>query len=190
MAEELTPIRVTEWMSGGGVPCWRVAHQRPDGRIHEHVFPQTTLEWRMAEYGLPTIDEALDVVLHEPWAIDPADQMLARDDAATRQGMVTRVKGPVVDYEPTRLHNADSIDDAREAHRIRIADAKARVHVVPPKGKPDPLDTIRARHGVTDAGVREKAALVDAARRAYRGEAPTPQPDIVFDPEAHQRTRT
>lgn len=190
MAEELIPVEVTARTSGGGTPCWMVTYQLADGRIHGHVFPQETLEWRMAEYGLDSIDEALDVVLHEPWAITPSEPWLIPADAATRAGMVVRVKGPVVDYEPIALHNADSIDDARTAHRIRIADAKTRVHVVPPKGKPDPLDTIRQRHGVTDDGIRNKATLVDTARHANRGEAPTPQPDIIFDPEARLRTLT
>lgn len=190
MAEELTPIEVTARSSGAGTPCWMVTYQLADGRTHCHVFPQSTLEWRMAEYGLETVDEALDIVLHEPWAITPSEAWLVPADAAARQGMVTRVRGPVVDYEPIQLHNADSIDDARAAHRLRIADAKTRVHVVKPKGKDDPLDTIRARHGVTADGVREKAALVDAARRAHRGELPTPKPEIVLDPEARQRTRT
>lgn len=190
MAEELIPIEVAERTSGGGTPCWVVTYQLADGRMHGHVFPQATLEWRMAEYGLDGIDEALDVVLHEPWAITPSEPWLIPADAATRQGMVVRTRGPAVDYEPIALHNADSIDDARTAHRIRIADAKNRVHVVPPDGKPDPLDIIRQRHGVTEEGVQEKAALVDTVRRANRGEAPQPQPDIIIDPEARQRART
>lgn len=190
MAEELVPIEVAERTSGSGTPCWMVTYRLTDGSTHGHVFPQETLEWRMAEYGLDSIDEALDVVLHEPWAITPSEAWLIPADAATRQGMVTRVKGPAVDYEPIQLHNADTIDDAREAHRVRIADAKTRVHVVKPKGKPDLLDVIRARHGVTDDGIREKAALVDEARRAYRGELPQPKPDIIRDPEAHRRART
>lgn len=187
MAEEITPVQVTEWTTGSGTPCWRVTHQRPDGSMHGHVFPQSTLEWRVAEYGLDSIDEALDIVLHEPWATDPADPMQARDDAAVRVGMVVRKNGPAVDYEAIALHSADSIEDAREAHRIRIADAKTRVHVVPPKGQPDPLDIIRARHGVTDAGVQEKAAFVDAIRRSLRGETVRPPEDILVDPDTHQR---
>lgn len=154
-----------------GAQIWMVSARKPDGTIHAHAFPPAAIEWRMAEYGLDTVDDALDMVLHEPWATDPLDPLQARDDAAVRQGMVVRAPGPGVDYEPIRLHNADSIDDARTAHRIRIADAKTRVTVKPPKGKPDPLDIIRARHGVTDEGLRQKAALVDATRRSHRGEA-------------------
>ena len=162
-----------------GPPIWMVAMGKPDGSIHAHAFPPSIIEWRMAEYGLDTVDEALDIVLHEPWTTNPLDALTRRDDAALRQGMVVRVPGQVVDYEPIRLHNADSIDDARTAHRIRIADAKTRVHVQPPKGKPDPLDTIRARHGVTDDGLRAKALLVEDARRSVRGEPAVRVPSAI-----------
>ncbi|MFE4671123.1 hypothetical protein [Streptomyces sp. NPDC056723] len=188
MAEEWTSWSVAEWTSGGGMACWKVQSQRPDGTTHIHVFPQSTLEWRMAEYGLETVDEALDMVLHEPFATDPADPLLARDDAALRVGMVTRLPGTVEDYDTIRLHNADTIADAREAQDIRVADVKTgRVRIVPPEGEPDPLDIIRQRHRCTDDGIREKAALVDAARRAYRGEALPPADDIILDTAAHER---
>lgn len=173
--------------NGQGVPIWLVSMLKPDGTIHCHAFPPAAIEWRMAEYDVG-IGEAIDIVLHEPWATSPMDPLRARDDAALRAGMVVRVPGPVEDYEPIRLHNAETIDDAREAHRIRIADAKTRVTVRAPKGKQDPLDRLR-QQGVTEEGLREKVALVDRARRAIRGERPVPQPDIVIDPEASGRNR-
>jgi len=142
-----------------GTPIWMVSMQKPDGGIHCHAFPPSTIEWRMAEYGLDSVAEALDIVLHEPYAIDPSDPFGAIVDPAAKAGA-----------EPIRLHNAPTITEARAAHRVRIADAKTRVRVTPPKGKPDPLDAIRQRHGVTERGLREKAALVDAARRSVRGE--------------------
>lgn len=169
-----------------GQPIWLVSMQKPDGTIHCHAFPPSAVEWRMAEYELGNVDEALDIVLHEPFATNPADPLQARDDAAVRAGMVVRAPGPALDYEPITLHSADTIKDARDAHRIRISDAKTRVQVKAPKGKPDPLDAIR-QYGVTDEGLRQKATLVDAARRSVRGEAPMPQPDIIFDPEVRHR---
>lgn len=188
MAEEWIPTQVAEWTSGGGMACWTVQAQRPDGTTHLHVFPQATLEWRMAEYQLDSIDEALDMILHEPHATDPMDPLLARDDSAVRRGMVTRTPGPVLDYDPIRLHNADTIDDAREAQRIRIADAKeSRVRIVTPTSEPDPLDMIRQRHGCTQDGIRAKTELVDQARRAYRGETAPPVDNIILDTEAHER---
>lgn len=188
MADEWTPIEVTEFTARSGAPCWKVQYLRPDGNAYWHVFPHATLEWRMAEYQLDNVDEALDMILHEPHASDPMDPLLARDDSAVRRGMVTRTPGPVLDYDATRLHNADTIDDAREAHRIRIADAKeSRVRIVPPTSEPDPLDMIRQRHGCTQDGIRAKTELVDQARRAYRGETAPPVDDIILDTSAHER---
>lgn len=190
MAEEWAPVDVTEVVTRSGVACWQVRHQRPDGDIHGHVFPQDALEWRMAEYGLESIEDALDMVLHEPFATDPADPLLARDDAALRVGMVTRAPGPVLDYDTIRLHNADTIADARAAQNIRVDDVKAsRVRIVPPDGLTDPLDVIRERHGCTAEGIREKAALVDAARRAFRGETASPVGDTIFDTSADEHSR-
>lgn len=160
--------------NGQGLPIWLVSMVKPDGSVHCHAFPPAAIEWRMAEYGLDTVDEALDVILHEPFATSPTDPLKARDDAAVRAGMVVRVPGAAEDYEPIRLHNADAIGDARDAHRLRIADAKKRVHVKPPRGGRDPLDAVREQHGVTEEGLRLKTILVDAARRGMRGE-PVPE---------------
>jgi len=158
-----------------GTPVWMVGMLKPDGSIHAHAFPPSAIEWRMAEYGFDTVDEALDVVLHEPFAVDPQDSFQRLTDPAAQAGMVVRMPGRSVD-EPVCLHNAPTIAAAREAHRLRIADAKTRVRVNPPKGKPDPLDIIREHHGVTATGLRIKTALVDAARCGVRGE---PMPDAT-----------
>lgn len=170
-------LAATATTTGSGTPIWMVSMRKPDGQIHCHAFPPSAIEWRMAEYGFNS-EEALDCVLHEPWAADPQDPVKAKDDPAVLQGMVVRAAGPVVDWEPIRLHNADTIADARAAHRIRIADAKTRVHILPPKGKADPLDVIRQQNGVTEDGLREKAARVDAARRSVRGQAVPGGPSV------------
>jgi hypothetical protein len=169
-----------------GTPIWMVSMRKPDGTIHAHSFPPSTIEWRMAEYGLDSVDEALDIILHEPWAADPTDPMQAREDPAALVGMTVLQAGAAA-AEPIRLHNAPTIADAREAHRLRIADAKTRIRITSPKGQQDPLDIIRQQHGVTGEGLRQKAALVDTARRAVRGETTPHKPDIVIDPEAHVR---
>ncbi|MFI6854479.1 hypothetical protein [Streptomyces sp. NPDC050416] len=170
-----------------GTPIWMVSMRKPDGSIHAHTFPPSTIEWRMAEYGLDSVDEALDIILHEPWATDPTDPIAGREDPAVRAGMTVLQAGAAT-AEPIRLHNAPTIADAREAHRLRIADAKTRIRITPPKGKQDPLDIIRQQHGVTGEGLRQKAALVDSVRRAMRGEPAPRNADIVIDPEAHTRT--
>lgn len=141
-----------------GAPRWVVHHVDQDGHGHGHVFPKGTLEWRAAEYGLDDVDEILDIVLHEPHLPDEPD----RDDAAARAGMVTSNRP---DAQPITLFNAASSADALAAHRLRIADAKKVRAVVraPAKGK-NPLDVIRAAHGITPAGLRAKRELVDTHR--------------------------
>lgn len=168
-------VQSAEKMTNGqGTSIWLVSMLKPDGTIHCHALPPAAIEWRMAEYGLDSVDEALDILLHEPFATSPMDPLKAREDAAFRVGMVVRMPGPVEGYEPIRLHNADTISDARAAHRLRIADAKSRVQVRPPSGEADPLDAIRQQHGVTEEGLRLKTALVDSARCGLRGE-PVPE---------------
>ena len=159
--------------NGQGAPIWLVSMLKPDGTIHCHAFPPSAIAWRMAEYGFDAVDEALDVILHEPFAADPMDRFGKLADPAVQAGMLVRLPGASAD-EPIRLHNAPTIAAAREAHRLRIADAKKRVQVKPPKGKTNPLDAIRRQHGVTADGLRVKTALVDAARCGVRGE-PVPE---------------
>ncbi|MCI3246300.1 hypothetical protein [Streptomyces spinosisporus] len=152
-----------------GTPIWMVTMRKPDGSIHCHTFPPSTIEWRMAEYELVNPDEALDIVLHEPYLPDAP----GRDDAALRVGLVTSTRP---DAEAITLFNAASTADARAAHRLRVADAKtSRVQVLPPSGEEDPLNVIRANHGVTARGIRAKRERVDIARwQMVYGELPVP----------------
>ncbi|MFE3031588.1 hypothetical protein ACFXKY_08055 [Streptomyces canus] len=141
-----------------GTARWVVHHVDQDGNGGGYVFPKETLEWRAAEYGLDDVDEILDMVLHEPHLPDEPD----RDDAAARAGMVTSNRP---DAEPITLFNATSSAEALAAHRLRIADAKKVRAVVraPAKGK-NPLDAIRAAHGITTTGLRTKREAVDVHR--------------------------
>jgi hypothetical protein len=148
---------VTERLNRG-VPRWVVHHIDQDGSGGSYVFPKETLEWRAAEYGLTDVDEILDMILHEFHLPDEPD----RDDAAARAGMVTSNRPDAV---PITLFNAASTTDALAAHRLRIADAKkARVIVTAPAQGENPLDVIRAAHGITTAGVRAKREAVDIHR--------------------------
>lgn len=188
MDYEIEAVEATVTAQGGR--GWRVDMRKPDGTLHCHAFPWSAIEWRMAEYSLDSVEEALDMVLHEPYAVDPLDTFrdAAGRDPAARAGMTVRLAGKVA-AEPVRLHNAPTIADAREAHRLRIADAKTRVRVLPPKGKKDPLDVIREQHGVTEGGLRVKAALVTAARCGVRGE-PVPEETRRVLAEIHPTYRT
>lgn len=136
---------------------WLVHRVDQDGAGAGHVFPQETVDWRAAEYGLTDIDEILDVILHEPWL----DETPGRDDAALRAGLVTSRRP---DAQPITLFNAASTSDAHAAHRLRIDDVKqTRALVVAPAKGLNPLDVIR-RQGVDKASVRAKQELVDLHR--------------------------
>jgi hypothetical protein len=161
-----------------GTLYWSVHKTAPDGSGHGHAFPTDTLEWRAAEYGLTDIDEILDMILHEPHLPDEPD----RDDAAARAGFVTSTRP---NAEPITLFNARSSADALTAHRLRITDAKqTRAHVRPPTKGKDPLDTIRAAHGITPAGLRAKREAVDIQRwQLVYGDLPVrpPSPSSLLE---------
>lgn len=154
-------IHTVDWVSehlGRGDPCWLVHKVDQDGNGSSHLFPKVMLEWRAAEYGLTDVDEILDIVLHDPHLPDAPD----RDDAAARAGMVTSTRP---DAEPITLLNAASTADALAAHRLRVADTKqTRARVQPPAKGKNPLDIIRAQHGITADGVRAKREAVDIYR--------------------------
>ncbi|WP_030168913.1 hypothetical protein [Streptomyces sp. NRRL S-813] len=156
--------------------CWAILMARPDGSKHAYVFPKYTLEQRAAEYGLDPgdVEGLLDIVLHEQFVHAPGGP--GTQDAAARQGMLspalmnsgTARKGDMV---PTDLFNAPTIEQARDAHLARVEHAKqTRGRVRPPAKGRDPLDVIRAEHGVTAAGVAARARTVNLHRRAMRGQ--------------------
>lgn len=68
-----------------------------DGKVFNflQVFPYETIEWRMAEYGA-TVEEAVDMVLHEPFASSEDDNS-----------------------DPNFLYNAASIEDSKAWHLAR-----------------------------------------------------------------------
>ncbi|MFF4346817.1 hypothetical protein [Streptomyces sp. NPDC001530] len=159
---------VTERLTNG-VPRWLVHKIDQDGNGSGYVFPKDTLEWRAAEYGLTDVDEILDMILHEPHLPDQPD----RDDAAARVGLVTSASP---DAEPITLFNAASTADALTSHRLRIDDAKqVRAQVRPPSKGKNPLDVIRANHGITASGLRAKRERVDIHRwQLLYGDLPVP----------------
>jgi hypothetical protein len=166
--------------------CWAVVMARPDGSKHVYVFPKFTLEQRAAEYGFDPadIETLLDIVLHEQFVHSPGGEI---EDPAAAQGMLSPAlvssgmarKGQLV---PTDLFNAPTIKDARDAHLARVEHGKRnRGRVRPPAKGPDPLDQIRAEHGITTAGVAARAREVHLNRRALRGE--------LTDTEARELSR-
>lgn len=179
MAADIYEItEVGEYFPNPDTPCWYVDAQRPDGSVRRHVFPKSTLAWRAAEYGIDPADTGtlLDIVLHEHFAPHPDNPLTAADDPVLAAGLfsraaVSRGMTRAGDLVPTTLYTAETTEQAREAHLMRIAHAKTEVvHIQAPKGRGrDPLDTIRAA-GVDRSTVAEFETRVDEHRRRLRGE--------------------
>lgn len=170
-----------------GREWWHVRMTKPDGTGHVHAFPKETLEWRAAEYGLTDIGEILDIVLHEPYRIPETDPQRMHEDPALEAGIGVTAGRPIGRFKagdriPVTLYSAASTAVALAAHRLRIEHTKKNLtRVVSPKGT-DPLDVIRAGHGVDPGRVRVKRELVDVHRwnRLYGG-LPVP---VTDNPEA------
>ncbi|PRX90816.1 hypothetical protein [Allonocardiopsis opalescens] len=171
---EYTVESVTTAEPAPGHPCWRIRYRRADGEAHEHVFPADCLEWRMAEYGVDAA-EALDMVLAEPFIPDPADPARVREDVAVAAGfyapaLVARPGVAVGDTMPSTLHTADSITEARAAHRLRVAAARQRV----PLADPDKLLDQVLAESPTDPEVIAVMADHVTRARAHLRQAATP----------------
>lgn len=191
MVQEYVPVQVDEYTTGG-VECWRVLYDKPDGGQHIHVFPKMTLDARAAEYGIDPADTGtlLDIVLHEPFTPQPGDDLFdeAADPAADVVGKVPALesRGTTRAGQPTApwLFNADSIEQARRAHLARIAHCKANlVRVAAPRSAragqeaADPLDVIRQAHRPDHQLIASIREDVDKTRRRLRGErVPTALP--------------
>lgn len=172
--DERTITEITEGVIGETL-TWQVRMTDAEGKEHVHVFPQETLAWRAAEYGIDPADTdtLLDIILHEPFLPDLAVPAAAATDPAARAGLNASTlasKGSAA-VEPVQLHNAPSTSVAREAHQLRIAGVKrhTRIRIPEGKGKEDPRGEIRAR-GVDPGRVAELAECVAVLKRQARGE--------------------
>lgn len=183
-AIDYTVQTVGEYWPNPKTPCWHIVMLKPDGTLHDFIFPQVTLENLAAEYDInPTaVDDLLDIALHQQFAPSPDDP--GGEDPAGAAGMlspalVSRGTARKGDLIPTTLYTATDAAQARAAHRVRIEYAKQhRVRVVPPKGKKDPLDVIRASHGIDPGRVRAKAAAIHERRLIAQGRTARPVRDL------------
>jgi len=139
-------------LPGGDV--WLVWLDTPAGRL-PHVVPLDILEWRSAEYGIDDPDELIDIVLAEPWIRDGHDHT-----------------------HPRSLHNADSIDDARNWHRERVADVKARHRFTGPAAVRQRIRNESPMHPEAIAIKQEWVGEIRRQARAGR-QAATPPGDRV-----------
>lgn len=173
---------------------WHVTYQDVAGTVRHHVFPKNTLEWRAAEYGIDPadVDTLLDIVLHEPHAPHPDDRLTADDDPAVAAGLmstapVSRGSVRAGDLVPTTLYTAETVEQAREAHLLRIQYTKTnRVQISAPRGRRDPLDAIRQRPANPER-VAAMAQHVDRTRRRLRGEPVPDRAGLPMDPGIARR---
>lgn len=165
-----------------GMPCWHIVTRRAfpsaaaaqlhpeqadllerwEGTLAHHVMPQHTLAARAEEYDLGDLDDddvcdvALRMALHEVH-VDPDRP----DDPAAAAGYWTTIRGRRVHGA---LYTAQTIQDAREAHWLRVARVRETV-----------LDVDHAAlvsSGVRDgllAGRRAEAHRVDGLRDQVNG---------------------
>ncbi|MEU1309514.1 hypothetical protein ABZ419_11550 [Streptomyces cinnamoneus] len=169
MAIKYTVTDVAEDVQRG---LWQVTYNTGDG-THAHQFPKATLEWRAAEYGLDDPAEILDIILHEPYVPpEPSPAPVSVTSPSARAAQPERAR--------VTLYTAATTEQARTAHRELIAQVKAeRVRIEPPPKGPDPLDSIRARHGITPEGRRAKAMTVDIHRwKHLYGGLPLPTEEV------------
>ncbi|QKW22297.1 hypothetical protein HUT16_27350 [Kitasatospora sp. NA04385] len=180
MPEQYRIIAVSR-TTEGGMECWEVRQERPDGQHHLTVFPTSSLEWRAAEYDIDHrtpdgINLILDMLLHEPHLPDSPPHQAG----AAAKGLTA--SGPA----PITLRTAPDRATARAAHLERIAHTKqTRITVTSPStptGKTgivtartatDPLDVIRANHNITPEGVAEKTEFVEQVRRQFAQQQPS-----------------
>ncbi|MBO0654235.1 hypothetical protein J1792_16080 [Streptomyces triculaminicus] len=151
---------------------WQVTYETADGQRHAHHFPKATLEWRAAEYGLDDPAEILEVILHEPH--------VPREPAGAPVSLTSTTARAVAAKPRVTLYTATTTGQARDAHRELISQVKAEhVRIEAPAKGPDPLDVIRARHGITPEGRRAKAMAVDINRwKHLYGGLPVPIEEV------------
>lgn len=153
----MTTYTVTQVLNtiegNAGLHCWRVSYASDDDSPPVvHLFPESTLAWRAAEYGLDPTDTAalLDIVLHEPFipVPDPEPVRLVGQEPAKKAA-------------PVHLYNAPTIADARTAHLARIADVQAGLTI----DDPDQLLSVITARVIDPAKVEAMRGIVGRARQ-------------------------
>lgn len=172
---EYLVTNVDESFSTHGTELWRVTSMRPDNLLHCHVFPKTTMASRAAEYGIePTdTDTLLDIVLHEPYMINPLDHFYDEDeDPAFKAGLMGKAKtvvqhlhtGKVIRPGETMAawcYNCDE-ETARKAHLLRLDHCKKnRVHMLDASSK---LAVIKRGSPILSREVSELRQKINAIR--------------------------
>jgi hypothetical protein len=131
--QEIWRVKAVEEMTdtSGRIEYWVIVYEVPetvwpDGE-YRYGFPKDALEGRAAEYGLASVDEALEILLWEP--------LLARASSA---GVLQMVVPALLDSDSAREQISDRIARCGELHGvIERTDASSRSRAA------DPLQAIR-----------------------------------------------
>lgn len=145
-----------------GVEGWDIIQRTPDGSLRAHAIPKVALEWRAAEYGLESVDEIFDILLHEAYVgygiVTPPSTMnsVIKSDTPPKKSRVA------AEVPLPGLYEAKSTQEARDAHRERIAKVKTdTIRVTDPQGL---LSYITANPEMDSDSIREKRERVDTQR--------------------------
>lgn len=130
MPEEYVCKSVSEVIAPGSNERLLVfSQEKPDGTMHHYMVPKHSIEARAIEYDMDPVEDfdlVLDIVLHEPFVND-----YDSEDPAAEEGYTTEVDGRLVN---ATLWTAETIQDAREAHILRVEKAQrehTRVKISP-----------------------------------------------------------
>lgn len=113
-----------------GQEVWAVdRRKRGEKDFHRHYFPNSTMEWRAAEYDLDhtTVEgraDILDMILHEPFIAKLNPQLKSpKPKVVNGRVMMVMEAGP----DDLHLWNAPTKAKALGAHRDRLARVKQEV---------------------------------------------------------------
>ncbi|WP_433235552.1 hypothetical protein ACQPYK_25540 [Streptosporangium sp. CA-135522] len=129
--QEWTVIGLEETTDGTGrIPMWVIVYEVPEevsaDRRHRYIVPHDLLEIRAAEYGLSTVDDVLDVIVHEP--------MLGAAQAA---GDLPMLIPGTVDAGTAHAQVTEQIAACRQRHgRVIMPDARQSAARAKPPAHP------------------------------------------------------
>jgi hypothetical protein len=175
--------------------AWQVYSRSADGNNWVVRFPVSTFDHYIGAYGLSDdITTLIDWAMHIPHIQDWTDPVYFEQDAAWRAGMITTlpidVPGVIAGNKmPVHLYNADTIEEARRAHMLRVASVKSRVEYDVAGGR-SILDRIYQIPHIDSFGVGKHRELTREFRLALQGHTgyrPKPEKQYEEDPAPYQR---
>ncbi|MEV0617558.1 hypothetical protein AB0I81_29850 [Nonomuraea sp. NPDC050404] len=154
MAVEQWQITEVREVSSPGEDAWLITYKPvfgDPGATFVSYVPKEAVEVRAAEYGLATVDEALDVILHAP--------LLAPAHAA---GELDMPSPALLDVETARAQVNEQLDVCKAKYGVVTTAAAGTGRVA--KAQADPLQVIRDQTRIDPV----KAATIRMEMDRYR----------------------